>query len=170
MNFKEMLGGYQNFERYLLNFRYILFDVNRYSEKELYQMANLVASVFLLDQTINYEELIRRLKKLAGVLKKLTPEEFRQIVTWLINVIKPKLPSYVQKELDDVLCENSPLEVDIMIMNLEITLDEMQKKARDDSLKEVARAALKEGLSIEVIIKITGLSEMEISNLKNEMN
>ena len=174
LNFKEMLGGYQNFEQHLLDFRYILFDVNRYSEKELYQMANLVASVFLLDQTISHKELIRRFKKLARVLKRLTPEEFRQFVTWLINVLKPKFPSYMQKELDDVLCKNSPLEVDIMIMNLEITLDEMQKKARDEgkeeNKKEVAKAALKEGATIEFISKITGLTKEEIQKLKDEMN
>ncbi|WP_231967973.1 Rpn family recombination-promoting nuclease/putative transposase [Thermanaeromonas toyohensis] len=44
--FKEMQAGYEEFAKYLLDFRYLLFDVNRYSEEELLNAANLIASVF----------------------------------------------------------------------------------------------------------------------------
>ncbi len=62
-NFKEMLSGYEKFQKHILDFSYILFDVNRYSEEELYRAANLISSVFVLDQTMDHRELIRRLKK-----------------------------------------------------------------------------------------------------------
>ncbi len=68
LRFKEILAGYRQFEKHVLDFRYILFDVNRYDVEELYRAANLVASVFALDQKISGEELVRRLWKLAGVL------------------------------------------------------------------------------------------------------
>lgn len=86
------------------------------------------------------------------VTKKLTPEEFRQFATWLINALRPKLPLYIQKDLDDGLSENSSLGVDIMIMNLEITLDEMQKKAKDEGKKEVALAALKKDCLLKLLL------------------
>lgn len=68
-NFKEMLEGYQAFERYLLDFNYILFDINRYSKEELLEVSNLVSSVFLLDQAMKPEELLVRLKELITTLK-----------------------------------------------------------------------------------------------------
>jgi hypothetical protein len=80
MNFREMLSVYQIFGGRVLDFNYILFDVNRYKDEELYEMANLIASVFVLDQTMNHKELIRRLRKLIMVLRKLTQDEFRQIM------------------------------------------------------------------------------------------
>ena len=47
-----MLSGYEKFPKYLLDFSYILFDVNRYNEDELYRAANLISSVFVLNQTM----------------------------------------------------------------------------------------------------------------------
>ncbi|WP_338835547.1 Rpn family recombination-promoting nuclease/putative transposase [Neomoorella thermoacetica] len=77
LSFKEMQDSYQDFSGHLLDFRYLLFDVNRYSEEELIRAANLIAGVFLLDQKMRPEELVGRLQKLAGVLRRLTPDEFR---------------------------------------------------------------------------------------------
>ncbi|PHJ38042.1 hypothetical protein P378_12155 [Desulforamulus profundi] len=76
-----MLSGYEKFPKYLLNFSYILFDVNRYNEDELYRAANLISSVFVLDQTMGHREMAGRLRKLTGILKEMTQDEFRQIVT-----------------------------------------------------------------------------------------
>ncbi|WP_278184577.1 hypothetical protein [Desulfofarcimen acetoxidans] len=39
-----------------------------------------------------------------------------------------------------------------MIMNLEITLDEMQKKAKDEGKKEVALAALKKDCLLKLLL------------------
>ena len=178
LEFKEILAGYQRFEKHILNFHYILFDINRYNQVELYNMANLISSIFVLDQTMSHQELIGRLRKLANILKALTPEEFRQITTWLKNVIKPKFPGSMQQEIDRILDETNPSEVEIMIMNLEITLDEMQQLARKEGIKEgekrrameAAKAALKKGLSADDIAEITGLSKDDVLKLKNDLN
>ena len=178
LEFKEILADYQRFEKHILNFHYILFDVNRYNQVELYRMANLISSIFMLDQTMSHQELIGRLRKLANVLKALTPEEFHQITTWLKNVIKPKFPGNMQQEIDRILDETNPSEVEIMIMNLEITLDEMQQQARMEGIKEgekrrameAAKAALKKGLSVDDIAEITGLSRDDVLKLKNDLN
>jgi len=53
----------------VLDFSYILFDVVRYSEEDLRRAANVVSSVFYLDQTVTPMELAGRLRKLAGVLE-----------------------------------------------------------------------------------------------------
>ncbi|MBF7082125.1 hypothetical protein IT084_03930 [Desulfallas sp. Bu1-1] len=61
-----------------MDFRNILFDVNRYDVEELYQAANLISSVFALDQRVSAGELMGRLWKLAGGLRNLSRDEFRQ--------------------------------------------------------------------------------------------
>ncbi|SHJ51114.1 hypothetical protein [Desulfofundulus thermosubterraneus] len=105
-----------------MDFRYILFDVNRYQVEEQYQAANLVSSVFALDQKMSAEELVRRLRKLAGVLKNLGRDEFRQFAAWLSHVFKARLPEPLREKVDRIVSEVNPWEVDVMITNLEITL------------------------------------------------
>jgi predicted transposase/invertase (TIGR01784 family) len=175
--FKEILSGYEKFPKHILDFGYILFDVNRYSEEELYRAANLISSVFVLDQTMDHRELTGRLRKLIGVLKKLTPDEFKQIMTWLKNVVKPKMPEYLQEEVDRILEISNPWEVEMMITNLELTLDEMKREAlregekigRMEGKMEVALAALKKGLSVDVVAEITGLPGETVLKLKKQL-
>ena len=129
LSFKEMLAGYRQFEEHVLDFRYVLFDVNRYDAEELYQAANLVASIFALDQKMDAEELVGRLRKLAGVLKDLSRDEFRRFAAWLGHVLKARLPEPLRDKVDRIIGEVDPWEVEKMITNLEITLEEMQQQA-----------------------------------------
>ncbi|OIQ57009.1 hypothetical protein MOTE_23180 [Moorella thermoacetica] len=116
------------FGGHLLDFRYLLFDVNRYSEEELVKTANVIASIFLLDQKAKPEKLVIRLQKLAGAIEAMTPDEFHHITTWLKHVIKPKMPAGIQAKVDCILDANNPWEVEQMISNLEIALDEMKQE------------------------------------------
>ncbi|HHW44624.1 MAG TPA: transposase [Desulfotomaculum sp.] len=129
LSFKEMLAGYRQFEEHVLDFRYVLFDVNRYDAEELYRAANLVASIFALDQKMDAEELVGRLRKLAGVLKNLSRDEFRRFAAWLGHVLKARLPEPLRDKVDRIIGDVNPWEVEKMITNLEITLEEMQQQA-----------------------------------------
>lgn len=129
LNFKEILAGYRQFEKHVLDFRYILFDINRYQVEELYRAANLISSVFVLDQRIHAGELIRRLRKPAGGLKNLSRDEFRQFIIWLAHVLKARLPEPLQEKVDKIIDEVNPWEMEMMITNLEIALEEMEQQA-----------------------------------------
>ncbi|MGI6647914.1 MAG: Rpn family recombination-promoting nuclease/putative transposase [Bacillota bacterium] len=186
LSFKEILADYESFEKHLVDFQYILFDVNRYQKEELLQMANLISSILLLDQKISKEEIISRLWLMIDTIKKMPPDEFQQLKTWLINVLLPRVPEQQKREVEQILKESGPQEVVQMILNLEVTLDEMQQQAKLEGKKEgielgkkegkleekrnVARLALREGFEIEVIAKITGLTKEEIQKLKEELN
>ncbi|WP_146869487.1 Rpn family recombination-promoting nuclease/putative transposase, partial [Clostridium butyricum] len=117
MNFKEILSGYELFEDNILDFNYMLFDINRYDDEELINMSNLVSAIFLLDQEMNEEELIRRLRKIIYVLKKISPEQFSVFKQWLKNIVKPRLREEMQEEVDDVLNKSNQEEVDVMVSN-----------------------------------------------------
>ncbi|KJR99397.1 MAG: transposase, partial [Peptococcaceae bacterium BRH_c4a] len=169
VNFKEMLAGYRQFEKHVLDFRYILFDVNRYHKEELYRAANLIASVFALDQRMDAGELIKRLQKLADGLKNLSRDEFRQFIIWLANVLKAKLPETLREEVSRIINETNPWEVETMIMNLEITLDEMEQQAmikgKLEGKLEVAKNLIGLGVDIDTISKATGLVADEVEKL-----
>ncbi|MGI9862770.1 Rpn family recombination-promoting nuclease/putative transposase [Moorella naiadis] len=181
LSFQEMLDSYRDFSGHLLDFHYLLFDVNRYSEEELIRAANLITGVFLLDQKMRPEELVGRLQKLAGVLRRLTPDEFRHITSWLKNVVKPRMPEGFKEKVDRILDASNPWEVERMIYNLELTLEEMQRQALLKGLKEgelegelkgkreVARNLLLLNLDIGTIIKATGLTPEEINSLKKQL-
>lgn len=49
-SFREYLSGADLFGENIIDFKYILIDVNRYTEDELVNMGNLMSSVFLIDQ------------------------------------------------------------------------------------------------------------------------
>jgi len=184
-NFKEILAGYRQFEKHVLDFRYILFDINRYQVEELYRAANLISSVFVLDQRIQAGELIGRLRRLADGLKNLSRDEFRQFVIWLAHVLKARLPEPLQEKVDRIIDEVNPWEVEMMITNLELTLDEMKKQAKMEGLKEgelkgkiegkmegkmeVAKNLLLLNVDIETISKATGLTAGELKALKKQL-
>lgn len=129
LNFKEILAEYWRFEENVLDFKYILFDVNRYDVEELYKAANLVGSVFALDQRIDSEELVKRLWRLAGVIRNLSQEEFQKFAAWLSHVLQARLPEPLREKVNGIMREVNPWEVEKMIYNLEITLAEMEEKA-----------------------------------------
>lgn len=124
---------------------------------------------------------MNRIRELADVLKGMTPEQFRQVTVWLRNAVKSKLPETLREEMDRVLEETKPWEVDKMITNIERTLDEMQRQARTkgkaegkaegkiEGKVETARAALREGLDVDVVCRITGLSRETVMELKRTL-
>lgn len=177
-NFKEILNGYELFEENILDFNYVLFDVNRYDEEELYELSNLVAAVFLLDQDMDEKKLVRRLRRMIFLLKKISPEQFSVFKQWLKKIVKPRLDEELQQEIDGILDKSSQEEVDFMVYNLERTLDNIEKKGikrgieRGENKKaiEIARKMLKKGFEIEEILEITDLDEEKVLKLKEEID
>ncbi|AGL01389.1 Rpn family recombination-promoting nuclease/putative transposase [Desulfoscipio gibsoniae] len=172
-SFREYQSGHEQFPGRLLDFSYILFDVVRYNEEDLHRAANVVSSIFYLDQTLEPQELGVRLRKLADILKELDQEQFRQITVWMRNVIKRKLPGTLQKEIERVLDETEPREVEKMITNIERTLDDMKKQTliagKLEGKVEVAKIALKKGFTVNDVAEITGLSVETVLELKKEL-
>lgn len=192
-SFREILSGNELFEDNILNFNYMLFDINRYSDEELYDISNLVSAVFLLDQEMDEKELIRRLKKLIYILKKTSPEQFNVFKQWLKKIVKPRLTEEMQKEVDDVLDKSNQEEVEVMVSNLGKTLEKMEKNAIEIGMKrgieegfekgiekgiergiekgklEVAINLLKMGFSVEQVATGTEISKEEVEKLKKEI-
>ena len=173
-SFKEILSGYQLFEDNILDFNYIFFDINRYSDDELYNISNLVSAIFLLDQQMDQEELIRRLRKAIYILKKISPEQFDVFKQWLKNILKPRLEENLQEQVDEIIEKSNQQEVDSMVSNLGKTLDNIiadnTQKGMKRQATNTAIEAIKMGFSNEMITKLTGLKDEEIDELRKSKN
>lgn len=90
--FRHMLTGHSQFGQHLVDFNYILLDINRYQEKDLLAMSGLISSIFLLDRKLRQDiDIIGRLRILMKGLQRLHPDDFQQFTVWLKHVLKPRI-------------------------------------------------------------------------------
>ncbi|WP_167751411.1 Rpn family recombination-promoting nuclease/putative transposase [Lentibacillus salicampi] len=193
--FKDMLLHVEKFEKeQVLNFEYILLDINRYDEQELLHLSNLMGSIFFLDQgASDTEALIKRLKRLVDILEKLTPAEFTLFQSWLKGIAIKRLPEEHHKQVEKIIIQTKRKEVGTMMTgferNLEKALKKEQREAREkghkeghkeghreghkegkkNSALETAEKMLKDGMHVAQIAKYTELSEEEIEEHQRQM-
>ncbi|KAA8675272.1 Rpn family recombination-promoting nuclease/putative transposase [Clostridium sp. HV4-5-A1G] len=164
-NFKDVLSGSELFGENIIDFRYILFDIYRYHESQLESMANMVSTIFLLDKEISKEDLMKRLRLTAYVLKKITPEQFDVLKIWLKSIMKPRLDNESKVKVE----ETSQGEVDSMMSNLGKTIDNIIKEGRKEGEKEGKKAGLLQGLEKLLYIKFSDISYMSrIERIEDE--
>jgi len=168
-SFKEMQEGYELFGEHLVDFKYILFDINRYNDEELIKIGNLISSVFLLDKSGDAKKFIDRLRKIGDKLKILDKDQFVLLKGWLELIVVSKLPEDKKEEFKNIIKDINIGEGDNMVMNLEIALDEMRESNKKERAIEIARNAIEEGIPIKSILKITELYIEEIEKLIEEM-
>ncbi len=170
IEFKDTLGSADLFEDNVLDFKYILFDVQRYEEKELLELSNLVGSVFLVDKSNELQDIIEQLKKLIAIIKNLETEEFRLFTNWAEKILTRDLPLKQKGKVTNFLKDTRPEEVEEMITNVERVLKKSWKEAEtkgvEKGVEKVARQMLIDGEPVEKIMKYTGLSEEELEKLK----
>ncbi|WP_255547782.1 Rpn family recombination-promoting nuclease/putative transposase [Crassaminicella indica] len=186
-SFKEILNGYELFEENVVDFKYLLFDVNRMDKEELFNIANVVSSVFLLDQDVEIEEIIKRLKLIGRIIRSsATKEQEKSFRSWLLNIFKNGFEGEKKENIYRLLVEVSEMEVDDMVSNLGRKLEEefkhREKKGMQQGIqcgiqqgiqqgkKEMVRNLLLLGVDVEKIIKASELSKEDIEKIKREIN
>ena len=51
--FKNIIHNGSEFSNNIINFEYLLLDVNRYNKEELIKLGNISAAIFMLDQKVD---------------------------------------------------------------------------------------------------------------------
>lgn len=178
-SYKEMILEHEDFGEYMVDFKYILIDVNRYSDDELLKLSNLIGSVFLLDKKVkNKETIISKVEKLLGVVKSLNLEEKELFSNWVSNIIGSRISKEERNKLVKSLKESEGME---MVYNLQRTMDkEFDRIWKDGAYQgklegklegklDTAREALRLGAEIDFVKKITGLDIETLQSLKKEL-
>jgi hypothetical protein len=96
-SFKETLAKAEFFGEYVLDFKYILIDVNRYNETDLWEMANLIGGVFLLDQNVAPEVYHQRLINLGPILRKYGKPVMELFLNWFVTVVCRNFPGKTRR-------------------------------------------------------------------------
>jgi len=171
-SFKETLFKYEEFGDLAVNFQYILFDVRRYKDEDLLELANLIASVFFIDKTTDRSnELLKRLNKVVEKLKGLSSEDTYIMYNWLKKIVARDIKGKFEKEIDDIFQKEGKVE------NMVYAIERVIKKEKMDAKKEgkmeekiqIAKEMLREGDSVEKISRITKLSVDEIEKLLKDI-
>lgn len=170
-SFKEYLSGYPLFEENVINFKYILLNVNNYSDEVLYEIGNLISSVFTLDKKQDKDRFVSNITKLAKLGMKLSQEEQIDLADWLRDVLKKKAVSKGHDEIIDVLVKNLlEGEVTPMTYAIERIFDEEREDAREDVTVEIAIKMLKKNKDIDEIQEFTSLSYERIMKLRQQLD
>ncbi len=160
LNIEELIEKpYEKLEKYIPKFQYYKVALNESVEEideEFKTVNNILAGVFKIITAKGEEEIKETLKILRVRLEK-APEIKKFINEWLGHLF-----NYKRFKLENIYEEG----VEKMLVTY---LTERDKKAKEESIEEIAKKSLQEGLSIEVIAKITGLSIEEIKALKLEI-
>lgn len=167
-SFKETLFKYEEFGDLVIDFKYILFDVRRYKDEELLQLANLIASVFFIDKTKDKSsELIDRLKEVAAKVKGLSSEDTNIMWNWLKNIAARGIKSGLEKDIDNIFQKEG--KVENMVYAIERVIKKEKLDAKKEGKIEVVKEMLKEGDSFEKISRVTKLPVEKIQEISNEL-
>ncbi|WP_125006353.1 Rpn family recombination-promoting nuclease/putative transposase [Clostridium tagluense] len=172
-SFKEVLSGYELFEDNIVDFKYMLFDVNRMDDEELLDIATVISSVFSLDQSgIDDEEIIRRLKVIGRFIRmKATKDQSQIFRNWIVNILQNRMDGEMKNCIQDAFEKTGEMEVDDMVSNLGRNLEESINKkvssAKKESVIEIAKNLL-DILSDDIISEKTGLTIDTIKKLREE--
>ena len=170
MNFKEYLSGYEIFEEYALDFKYILIDVNRYSKEDLIELSNVIGSAFLLDQKCDIIELKNRIKTVCNLMGKLESNQLQLFITWVNKIIVTHFSTESFDEIVKMIKDSAPEEAEQVISNFAENLQKMQDAARKEEKIEIAENMLRQNLSEQLIATVTKLSIKEVKKIRDQMD
>jgi predicted transposase/invertase (TIGR01784 family) len=164
-SFREYLDEGDLFEKYAIDFRYILIDINRLSDEDLYTIGSLVSSVFALDKERTQKSFLQNFAQVIGETQNLTAAEKMDLKHWLGDVFAKKNGEHgelVKRTID--LLEKG--EVEDMTYAIERMIDEVEERGEKRGLQygelantvKAIRNAIKLGQSISLMAKIFDLS------------
>ena len=166
---QEMLNG----QIELKCSKYNLVDVNDFTEEELIKEKTYISKIMLIEKHKNTEELIRYLQEIVEEIVENKNEYNQQAEEVFITMVKRILMKKIGIESANKII-NELKGVDEDMLTSLVTIEEENKKIFNSGIKtgsksrnfEIIKNMLKEKLPLELISKITGVSENEISKMK----
>ena len=187
-SFKEILFEYEQFGEFVIDFKYILFDIRRYRDDELLDLANLIATVFFIDKTNDKSsEIISRLKEVAVKIQGLSSEDTNIMFNWIKNIISRGLKIECEKEIDDIFQKEGKVEDMVYAIERVIKKEKLEARmegkiegkiegkmegkmegkieGKMEGKIEMIQEMLKEGDSFEKISRVAKISVDEVKEI-----
>jgi len=119
--FKNIINQSELFGDNVIDFEYILIDINNYEKEELMKLGNIASAIFLLDQKIDIEEFVSRVKEISIGFSNLKEEQKMILRHWLRNTLSDELQDKIGNGLEDIFIANKE-EVTVMTANISKTI------------------------------------------------
>lgn len=180
----SMLAGYKDFNKkirkYVPDYEYLVYDITNYTDEEIKGEAR-VRILFTLFRDVqraeSIEELIETIEKVVMYLQELEDKQtgieyFETVMRYVFSAAKNLNREDVDKIVNTV-GNIYPEGSDIMMTLADILRDEGKKEGEKEGIKKgkelVVKNALKEGVDLLLIEKLTGVSKQEIEKIAKEM-
>jgi predicted transposase YdaD len=189
LRFKEKLADADKLGEEVLDFPYLLIDVQRHDEEHLVRQGNLISSVFLLDQVEDVTHILERLTRLLRTLRSLSTVEWNLFWNWANHIMGRSLPEAERQEVERIIQQSNPEEADDMITNIEkVIMRARMQDRREGKLEgrlegqlegklegrlegkiegklEIAARLLSIGMSVEQVAEVADLPIGEVRKL-----
>ncbi|MDR1299954.1 MAG: Rpn family recombination-promoting nuclease/putative transposase [Oscillospiraceae bacterium] len=165
--FKEYLTEYEMFVPNVIDFEYLMFNVNAPDEDALTNTPTLMNLAMLLDRKGDKESFLRRMKTVRKMSRKLAPDEQTQLKDWIIDVILKKVRGAVGREAVEKIRKSfDEGDENEMTYAIERIIDDAVRQGEaqvEERVKlETARTMIKDGVSIEKASKYLGIPADEL--------
>ncbi|AWI04552.1 Rpn family recombination-promoting nuclease/putative transposase [Clostridium drakei] len=153
--FKNIMNKSELFGNNIIDFEYILIDINKYEKEELMELKNLVSAVFLLDQKVDIEEFISRVKDIAIGFNNLTEEQKMMLRHWLRVTLSDELKGKLGEKIEDILIAKKE-EVNRMTSNISKTIKETFQKTREEGMEKGIEEGIEKARQkdAEIVLKL----------------
>ena len=173
---QEKLEGYEEIKLA----QYDVIDVNDFSERELIEDKSFLSKAMLIEKAKDNEEIVKYLDEITKEInskEEIYSEEIRKIFTIMIDqILMIKIGKEKAEEFKQNI--NKGKGGKRKMMTVFETIEEDNKRIFSNGMKtgiktgrnkrnlEIIKNMLKENLSIDLISKITGVSQKEINKMK----
>ena len=162
---QEKLKGYKELELA----RYNIVDVNDYSEEELLKEKTFISKAMLIEKIRYTENLTEYLEKIIKEMKKnkvYTDSQKELLITIIDMVLSKKIGKDETKEMIKNIKGGEDKDMLAVLEMIEEENKMLIAKGERMANRKNARKMLKEGISIDVISRITELTKEQIEKLK----
>jgi predicted transposase/invertase (TIGR01784 family) len=181
-NISELIDNHELLGEFAVNFNYFKIAENEISVERLLELGNIVSTLFLGE--VHFDSAL-----LIEALSKLRKHEERQLVSMLFNFFEQllshgKLSQVGQEALNRVHTDE---EMNMLLESMKIYQEKIYQQGRLEGVSEgerkgklegisegerkgkleIAKAMLNEGASVLFIERVTGLSPIEIEQLRH---
>lgn len=158
VSFRNIVSKEELFGNSIIDFTYNIVDVNNYSRDTLLTLKNVTGAIFLLDQKIDEEEFLERIKLIALTFDRMSESERNILLHWITQTTEEPIAK-ISKEI--LLADKE--EVIKVVANNSNIIKEMEEKAEKKGKAYILIMQLVRKLS-EVPIKY----QDEINKLNEE--
>lgn len=162
-------------DQYLPQLRYLLIDEGYYENHELADLKSLVSALFQLERQQTPEDVCKIITTLIDWLKAPEQQSLKRAFTvWLGRVLLPsRYPNDTIPEFHDLQEVHAMLSETVKSWPAQWMakgLEKGREEGREEGFIETALKMLAEGIDLEVITRVTGLSREQLEKLNNNKN